>query len=233
METMEIEYKFTCADELTRTFSLSIDVETQVLKNINQEPLPEWALLDFHKCPFCPLSSEKEKYCPLSVNLIDLVKGFTNLFSYDKTFVEVITPQRIIRKDTTVQEGVSSLMGLYIATSRCPQTNFFKPMARFHLPFASEEETIWRVVSTYLLAEHILNRKPQSIEKKFDSLIKLYDDIQILNLKIVERLRSASKKDSTINALIILDLFAKSLPPAIMDSFDEFRHLFKPFFHNI
>ncbi len=233
METIEIKYNFICEDFKKREFSLSIDAKTLVLKNTPKDPLPEWTLLDFHKCSMCSLSSETEKHCPLSVNLIDLVKGFMNLFSYDKTYVEVTTPQRLLQKNTTVQEGVSSLMGLYIATSRCPQTNFFKPMARFHLPFASEEETIYRVVSTYLLAEYVLDKEPQSNKNRFDGLIKIYDNIQVLNLSIVERLRSASKKDSTINALIILDLFAKSLPHTIEESFEEYRHLFEPFFKNM
>jgi hypothetical protein len=49
-------------------------------------------------------------------------------------------------------------MGLLIAGSSCPYTHFFKPMARFHLPFANKDETLWRAAATYLLARYFTAR---------------------------------------------------------------------------
>jgi hypothetical protein len=44
-----------------------------------------------------------------------------------------------------------------VATSGCRYTAYFKPMARFHLPFANEEETAYRAISMYLLSQRFLN----------------------------------------------------------------------------
>ena len=102
-------------------------------------------------------------------------------------------------------------------------------MARFHLPFASEEETIWRAVSTYLLAQYFLSKKGHSIDIDLNGLAKIYDDIEKLNIAMANRLRAASKYDSAVNAIIHLDVFAKYLTPAIEESLAKLRPIFEPF----
>jgi len=123
-------------------------------------------------------------------------------------------------------------MGLVIAISECPHTDFLKPMARFHLPFATEEETIWRATSTYLLAQYFLIIKGHRIDLELDGLSRIYDNIEKLNASIVKRLRAAGKKDSTINALVHLDVFAKYIKPGVEESLDKIRHIFTPFLNN-
>ena len=54
-----------------------------------------------------------------------------------------------------VQMGVSSLLGVIMTTSGCPIMAQLKPMVRFHLPFASLEETIFRMVSMHLVAQYL------------------------------------------------------------------------------
>jgi hypothetical protein len=43
---------------------------------------------------------------------------------------------------------------------------------------------------------------------------------------MAERLRVASSKDSAVNAIVLLDLFAKALPYSIEESLEELRYLF-------
>ena len=50
---------------------------------------------------------------------------------------------------------MSSVLGLIMATAGCPWTDRFRPMARFHLPFASEAETVYRSVCMFLLAREL------------------------------------------------------------------------------
>jgi hypothetical protein len=120
-------------------------------------------------------------------------------------------------------------MGLMIATSKCPFTDFFKPMARFHLPFASEQETVWRATATYLMAQYFLILNGDRHDLDLEGLTKIYNDIEKLNAAIVGRLRAAGKEDSTVNALVHLDIFAKLLTPGLEESLNSLQHLIRPF----
>ena len=232
-DIIEIEYRFQCDSGLKDAFTVALDPSS--LKAISNEApaFPAWTELNFHQCPNCPLNSEKESKCPAAVNMIDLVKRFDQLLSFDKALVAVTTSERIIYSHTTVQRGVCSLMGLLMASSGCPLTAFFKPMARFHLPFASTEETIWRASAAYLMAQYFRQQLGKKPDVHFNGLTNIYKGIQKVNLAFAKRLRSACRQDSMVNAIILLDMFAKSMPPAIEESLDEIRQFFLPYLKHV
>lgn len=120
---------------------------------------------------------------------------------------------RDIYCETSVQNGLKSLMGLLIATSECPHTDFFKPMARFHLPFADTQETLWRSASYFLLQEYLKRLNSNDKSLSLEPLKEKYRDIEILNTFMAARLSGASQKDSAVNAIISLDIFAKRIGP--------------------
>ena len=64
----------------------------------------------------------------------------------------------------------------------------------------------------HYLAQHFRDQECKSVDNSLDGLLKLYDDIHILNASFVERLRDACNKDATINTLITLDLFTAIIP---------------------
>jgi hypothetical protein len=208
---------------------LELDPSNLELTGNIPQSLPAWTELDFHQCPHCPLEVVTDPYCPLAANLVNIVQRFDGLISYDKIRVDVITQERRISQHTTAQKGISSMMGLVIATCGCPHTAFFKAMGRFHLPLASSEETIFRATSMYLLAQYFLKMEGRHADFELGGLTKIYNNMQIVNVAIANRLRSTSMSDSLINAIVILDNFAKSLPYAIEKSLKNFRHLFLPF----
>jgi hypothetical protein len=229
METINVRYVYTLPDKKKEIFDLQLDAKTLKIHGSIVENLPSWTRLDFHQCPHCPLTTDLYPDCPLSVNLVNIVERLGVLISYDKIHVEVTTLERTVSRSTTAQEGISSLMGLVIAVSECPHTDFLKPMARFHLPFANDEETIWRATSTYLLAQYFLIIKGHRIDLELDGLARIYENIEKLNASIVKRLRSAGQKDSTINALVHLDVFAKYITPGVDESLNRIRHIFTKF----
>jgi hypothetical protein len=53
--------------------------------------------------------------------------------------------------------------------------------------------------------------------------------MQVVNTAIVKRLQSASETDSTINAVVLLDMYAMTLPMVIEESLEEISYLFAPF----
>lgn len=229
METQVIRYYFRMPDNSRVDFNLELDTINLELRGNIPKDLPDWTKLGFHQCSICPLDIDTDPYCPLATNIVNVVQGFDGLISYDTIEVEVITDERRITQRTTVQKGISSIMGLIIATCGCPHTSFFKPMARFHLPLASGQETIFRATSMYLLAQYYLKKEYRIADFELEGLRRIYNNIQIVNIAIAERLRNATLSDSSINAIVLLDSYAQVLPLAIDKSIDEIRHLFQPF----
>jgi len=230
MNTIVIKYCFRFPDNSSEEFKLELNpLNLELTGNIPQS-LPEWTKLDFHQCPHCPLDVGTDPYCPLAANIVNIVLRFNGLISYDEIWVDVITQERRITQYTTAQKAISSMMGFVIATCGCPHTAFFKAMGRFHLPLASNEETLFRATSMYLLAQYFLKMEGRPAKLELEGLTKIYRNMQIINVAIANRLRSTSISDSSINAIVILDNFAKSLPHAIEKSLKDLRHLFLPFF---
>lgn len=229
MTTFAVRYRFRFPDGTTHHFDLELDEETLEQVEDRAGPAPTWTALDFHQCPNCPLNVATTPCCPVAVNLVGLVRDMGGRLASDKIHVNVTTPERTVMKDTTLQRAISSLIGLIVATSGCPRTVFFKPMARFHLPLASEKETIYRAASMYLLGQYYLDRQGRTADWGLARLASLYKDLQIVNGAMAQRLRSASEKDAAVNAIVLLDLFAKALPYTIEESLEEIRYLYRSY----
>ena len=228
-KTFTITYDFTLPDGNKEKFDLVFDSQTiELIRDTHKEP-PYWTDLEYHQCPHCPLNRQSHKHCPVALNLITAIYRFDRLMSYERVMVKVTSNQRRVVNQTSAQEGISSLMGLLIAGSSCPLTHFFKPMARFHLPFANRDETLWRAAATFLLARYFTPQGLTSSDMELEELVQIYDDVAQLNDYMVERLRAATTKDSTVNALVHLDIFAKFLTPPLEDSLNQIKPIFNPF----
>jgi hypothetical protein len=207
-------------------------VEVKINKNTMESvwegasPYPDWCKLEFQQCSNCPLSVVTHPSCPLAIQLQKLLPASHQVSSYDEVDMEATTPERVVSKHTTVQRAISSLMGLMMATSGCPHMAFLKPMARFHLPLATEEETLFRSVSAYLLAQYFRQKQGLSTDFELNRLKSKYAEISVVNMSMAARLRSVSQEDSAINAVVLLDVFAKILPYSIDESLEEIRYLF-------
>lgn len=227
-DTLKIEYRLTppCGSE--HRFDIVLDAKTLALQIPPRDDLPEWAALEFEQCANCPLKAADTPHCPLARELVEVVDLCGDLCSYDQMLVDVTTPERRTICQTTVQRGIASLMGLLIATCGCPHTQVFRPMARFHLPVATEEETIYRATSMYLLSQHFARRRGQSADLELEGLLRAYREVHVVNMHVARRLRQAVTRDGSLNALIILDLFSKALPDTIEDSLAEIEYLVEP-----
>ena len=226
---LNIRYRFFLQDEGCLDFDIVLDPCTlNQVDGFTGHP-PDWTALAFHQCSNCPLDPLTSPYCPVALRIIKLMEGSSGLESYEKVRLEVVIPERTVSRDTTAQGGISSLLGLIVATSGCPHTGFFKPMARFHLPFSSEAETIYRASSMYLLAQYFIRKQGGEADFELEGLVEIYRNLQMVNTALAARLRAASEKDAAVNAVVLLDSFAKILPYTIADSLDEIRHLFMPF----
>ncbi|MEN8142059.1 MAG: hypothetical protein ABFQ82_00510 [Thermodesulfobacteriota bacterium] len=226
MDTIDIKYCFGFKRKRFESFDLKLDPKTLKLLNRSHKELPEWTLLDYHKCPHCPLDGLEVAYCPAAVSIIDLVRRFDNVVSYEEIDLEVITAERKVYERTTAQRGISSLLGLLLSTSGCPYTAYFKPMARFHLPLSSPDDTLFRATGMYLLAQYFLKNDGKETGYGLDGLSKIYENLHKLNITLAKRLKDATNNDSSINAVIVLDVFTHTLPTGIKEQLESLRPLF-------
>lgn len=225
-ETLAIRYRFVFPNNREELIEVNINKLTMESLPEDSGTPPDWCKLDFHQCTNCPLRAVPQTWCPLAIRLVKLMTACQNVLSYDEVKMEVTTPERMVTKNTTAQRAVSSLMGLVMATSGCPHMAFLKPMARYHLPFATQEETVFRVVSTYLLGQYFRHKQALTIDMELENLKKIYGEIQTINKAMTSRLRTVSVQDSAINAVVQLDILAKMLPYSVEDSLEEIRYLF-------
>lgn len=224
-----ISYRITLDDGKEKFFKVTLDDRGLQSGDSQPRQLPEWVRLDSNQCPNCPLSLEEHPHCPLALRLLPLVESMGGLRSYQPIHLEMTTAERVVSADTTVQEGISSLMGLFIATSGCPHTDVFKPMARFHLPLASPEETFYRVASMYALAQLLRIRKGLLGRSDFSELLERYRAMGTVNKFVIKRLRTANKEDGALNAIVLLDVFTELVPGSMEDSLQDLEALFGTF----
>jgi hypothetical protein len=217
-------YKF--KDGTTKHFDLRLSAANLLLITKKQEDLPLWALLPFNKCAICPLSEKDHIYCPICVNLAGIVEQFKNFLSHERVSVTVACEERFYGKETTVQGGLSPLLGIIMTTSGCPIMEQLKPMVRFHLPFASLDETIYRGVTMFLTAQYFRHREGKTAEWSIDGLGTIYSQVGQVNRDFANRMRAAAKKDANVNALVNLDVFASMMTLAAEDTMKRLKPYF-------
>ena len=129
-----------------------------------------------------------------------------------------------------MQQALSSLLGIYMVTSGCLVMDRLRPMVRFHLPFATLEETNYRVISMYLMAQYFRRKRGLRPDWELKGLVPIYEAIQTVNKSFLARLNELKGKDANANALVILDSFAGYVTFSInTDLLDEVEGLFKPY----
>lgn len=226
MNKIKITYRFSIEGGIEKEYALEIDAANFNFVPAFESSPPEWTRLDNKKCKHCPLNSKDSPYCPVATNISHAVEFFKDTASFSKAVVKVTTQEREYSRKCAVQEGLFSLLGLMMPLSSCPYLKFLKPMARFHLPFSTTEETMVRSTSLYLLRQYFTLKKGGEPDLKLDKLNSFYEDINILNLGMIDRIRGIAKADANVNALIILHSFAELLTAAISHDLSEIEHVF-------
>lgn len=227
MSKVALTYRFTFPNSQERVFELEMDRDTAELSPPDvSTPPPAWTALAFNQCNGCPFNAADTPHCPAALQLSGVIEGFTDIVSYDKVKVAVESEERHVVATLAAQQALASLMGLIMASSGCPNTAVFRPMARFHLPFSSESETAYRVASMYLLAQHYIARDGGSADLALNDLERVYRGVHSVNRGMATRLRAASRQDAIVNAVVLLDVFSSLVPAAIHDILDEIKPAF-------
>lgn len=211
-DLLRISYSYSFRDGKVKTFDISINRKELVFNRQDAGDPPAWADLNRNRCKICSLDEASNRYCPIALNLADIANQFKDYYSYEEVAVNVKTDDREYSKVTSIQEGLGSLVGIIMTTSGCPAMGKLKPMVRFHLPFATLMDTVYRTVSMYLLAQYYRNQEGKVPDWGLGELEGIYRDVGVVNRDFAVRLREAAKKDASLNALVNLDCFASMVP---------------------
>ena len=221
----EIKYIFNLKDNNRLEFDLKFNEDHDYIPSESDIP-GDWAKLENHKCKNCPLDQEEHQYCPVAKNIDAIVLKTKDKLSYEKASIRVETPERVYLKDADTQEGLLSVFGLIMPTSGCPHLSWFKPLAKFHLPFSTIDETLFRVLSMQLVAS-FLNEEKQDGQIDLLKIQEKYTQIEIVNLDFIDRIRSHCRGDADVNAVAALDVFAKLFEFEKASNFEGIRKYFK------
>ncbi len=211
-EQLKITYDFELNSGVAKKFDILLNRETLALIREKSETPPEWARLEFKQCSNCPLNTTLAPYCPIAANLASIVQEFKDVTGPDKATVTVHVKERAYFKTCSILEGLSPLLGIVMTTSGCPIMEPLKPMVRYHLPFASLDETVFRMISMFLTAQFIRSRSGKKPEWSLDGLSRIYEEVKKLNKDFGLRMRAAAKSDANIHALVKLNVFAVMMP---------------------
>lgn len=221
-------YNFKFQDGTEKKFEVVLDEATLELVRENPNPEPEWTKLKYSQCDNCPLPDTVE-YCPVAVSLAGLVDAFSDAVSYEAAEVTVETSVRTYFKKTSLQKGLSGIIGIYMSTSNCPVLSKLRPMTRFHLPFANSLETFFRSISSYLTAQFLLMRQGQQPDWDLKGLQEIYKEVNIVNKGMADRLHQATQKDANINAVVILHSFGDGITYFIESGLADLEPMFEVF----
>ena len=230
VDPLKIIYTFKFQNGLIKEFSILLDRETLEFITEDIPKPPVWAELTYNECSNCTLDEGLNRYCPIALNLVKINEAFKESYSYEDVSISVITEERRYSKDTSLQEGLSSLLGIIMVTSGCPVMEYLKPIVRFHLPFATLAETVFRMSSMYFTSQFFLGLKGKPFDLSLEGLKKIYTEVSQVNRDFSQRLADAASKDAHINALVNLDCFATMIPILAEETLKEIESYFSAYF---
>lgn len=226
---VKITYIIDFHDGNQLTIPLNLSEKSLGLQRSSSAEPPEWAELDFEQCPNCPLDVYDHQWCPVAVNMSDILTVFNDYISYEMVDVTIHTHERNYTKHVALQDAISSLIGIIMATSGCPVLDHLRPMVRTHLPFSSSNESVYRVISMYLMGQYFRAKKGFSADWNLDKLVSLYEEIGKVNHAFSNRMFTQYEKDANINALVILKYVAELLSGTLQSgNLDDLEQLFQP-----
>ncbi len=225
-----ISYKFRFPDLEQRVLQINLDKTTLQVIRTPRDNYPDWTKMSSFRCSHCPLNAAEYEHCPLAVSLVEVLDTFKDAPSYQSVDIEVEVPARTYSKYTSLQSGVSGVLGIYMVSSGCPIMAKLKPLLYFHLPFASLDETQIRVLSLYLLSQYVMWKRGGTPDWEMNNLLNFYDDIRILNHSVSKKIANLEKLDTSINSLIILNNFADyvtfTIDEKVLEDMEQYLHEF-------
>ena len=225
LETYQIVYRFEKSGNPVIEYTLRVDRHNWSLENPMQNNA-DWTVLSKNQCPNCPLNSTEQLHCPAAINLQLIGNEWESYKSYDPIHVDVLMEGKTISGETTVQIGLSSLVGFLLATSDCPHLSFFRPLARFHQPLTQPESVGLRVLMSFLAYNQLKNEHNSDLKHR---IAQIYENIEIVNSALTRRVEQTANENASVQAMVQLDCLSKLVPMSLDESYLQLEEIFRPY----
>ncbi|MBN2370268.1 MAG: hypothetical protein JXO72_07260 [Vicinamibacteria bacterium] len=204
---IQYRYAFYFPDGARKIFRITLRHATLAIVSPERNAYPEWTALEYRRCRNCPLDPSLQPHCPIAREMVDAVCFLKDWRSFEEVEVHVQAGEsRRYMKRTTLQEGAGALLGIYMVASGCPILNKLRPMLATHLPFMSSEESTYRTVSMYLMAQYFRHKRGHAADWGLGELLALLHECRTANSDYCDRLRSLGIGDAALNALALLNV---------------------------
>lgn len=199
MSTIRYTLTFEDASRVSCAIDTERDASTQ-----DTSAAPEWTRLQHHQCTNCPLSAEQHSHCPTAVDIAKVVERFQEVPSHKAVHVQADMLERSHCRQTDLQTALHSVLGLMMATGGCPVLSRMKGPARLHMPFATVDETLFRMVGAYFIGQYLQARQGAEPDWSLRSLAEFYEEVQTVNRHLKMRLDAMAGSDAHLNAIVSL-----------------------------
>ena len=224
--TIRIVYRFEFGDGDVLEFPIVLDHASLGIMKQARASYPDWTELSYRKCPNCPLPGEGHPRCPIAENLVGVVDAFRDRLSYEEVGVAVDTPARRYSKRTTLQQALGSMIGIYTVASGCPVLDKLRPMLATHLPFMEPEESTYRMISMYLMAQYFRLKRGLSADWAMEGFLSFLEEARQTNRAFCHRLQGLGIKDASLNALAILNTLGEITSLQIEGDLNRLERIF-------
>ena len=226
---MALVYELKIIDHVDR-FEFNVDEQSQTISlDDRHQSIEPWSELSFHQCSHCPLTNEQ--ICPVAAQLSHLNSIYQRFKSFDTIEVTlsedtltVDKQKNVLTTQVTAQQLLTSMAGLLIAgTQRCQHTQFLFPMARFHHPFSSMEESVYRALANLALIYQF-----EKISVSFAEFVNYkYKQLSIINRQQIKRMQAQPDGcEALVNGIMNLEMFIQGVLFNLNNDFSELAHLF-------
>ena len=185
-----------------------------------------WTRLTCHQCPHCPLTESNHPQCPIARNLDGIVEDSKNALCSSKARVAVEAGHRRYHLDCDTRQALRSLFGLIMSTSGCPHLDWLRPLARFHLPLADIDETLFRILSLQLV-ELYLTGDPAALAQASEIIQTRYAAVEAVNRSFISRLQAYCRADAGKRALEALGIYAQLFTLHVQSNFAPLQKYFR------
>lgn len=226
MHVNTITYKFVLKNGSQHRISVDLDrADKEPEFAADHSAAPDWTALEFRKCLNCPLKAADSPRCPTALDLVPTVSAFAPIISHETAEVIVETSQRVIGKQCQVQDALSSVVALIMASSACPILGKMRGLTNTHLPFSSIDETLFRAIGAYLIRQLLEQRRGGEPDWELKKLKAHYVELEILNHSFSKRIKAAAEQDAALNAISALGVLSTGIGFSIDDNLADLERL--------
>ena len=223
---ISVRYRYEFDDGAPVEFAVDSELRAGEQEPCSAAP-GEWTKLNEYRCDCCSLPPSESQPCPAIASVADVVEYFNEHRDYTEAKCTVSLPDKTIVARKSINEALSALMGLRMASSACPILSQLKPLARFHEPFASPYHTVFRAASMYLLGQYFRQGRGEAANWSLDGLRELYADIGEVNLRMSQRLKAARREGSSPVSMSVLSVFSITMSHLFDEHLDILRGLYE------